>query len=286
MIAALAGLLLTRRLLAPLRELGRGVRALGSGEPPPTLPPGPPDELGELTAAFNAMGAELERRRQADRRLTADIAHDLNTPLTVMRSTLEGLLDGTFPTTPERLARLHTQTLHLGRLVGDLRLLALAETGDLHLRREGLEAGALVGDVVAGFAGLAEREGVTLTARLPDRPLSLHGDPTRLTQVLGNLITNALTHTPAGGRVEAGATAEPGHVVLTVRDTGRGIPAASLPHVFERAYRADAARAGTGTGLGLSSARTLVEAHGGRIDLTSEEGRGTTARVVLPAAGA
>ncbi|MFC6592655.1 sensor histidine kinase [Deinococcus lacus] len=231
--------------------------------------------------AFHAMHREVVGAGLARQRLTADIAHDLGTPLTVMQGTLEGLLDGTFQPTPARLERLHTETLHMAQLVADLRLLALAEAGELHLNLETLRALEVLDSVAGAFASAAEAAGVTLAAHAAPG-LSLRADPLRLSQVLRNLVANALAHTPPGGTVSLAAEEDGAGLRFDVTDSGSGIAPADLPHVFERLYRADAARHGGGSGLGLSIARSVVEAHKGRIWLSSEAGQGTQVSFWLP----
>ena len=285
LLATGLGAALSRQLLSPLRALQRGVRALTLGHAAQPLPAGPPDELGELLSAFNAMTAELERRRVASRQFSADIAHDLTTPLSVMRATLEAMLEGTLAPTPERLVRLHTQTGHLLHLTGDLRLLSLADAGDLILDRREVDVARLLAEVAAAFEDRARQTGVTLGVQVTPGPPALL-DLVRLTQVLHNLVQNALNHTPAGGVVTLAAQAVPAPAAaarwrLTVSDTGRGIPPEHLARVFDRLHQVEEARTSPGSGLGLSIARTLVEAHGGTLTLESRVGEGTVATVLL-----
>ncbi|GGS25834.1 hypothetical protein GCM10008961_16650 [Deinococcus knuensis] len=238
------------------------------------------------------MAAELERRRIASQQFSADIAHELNTPLSVIRGTLEAMQDGTLPATPERLARLQVQAGQVQHIAADLRLLSMADAGDLTLRPESLRADHLLEELAGAFSEAADRQGVTLHApplHAHAPPLTVQADPLRLGQILGNLLQNALNHTPAGGRVTLTASAlsfsddgAPGELAVTVQDTGCGIPAHQLPLVFDRLYRADPSRSRPGSGLGLSIARTLAEAHGGRLTLTSVPGQGTTATLTLP----
>ncbi|GBF08151.1 putative histidine kinase, classic80 [Deinococcus aerius] len=284
LVAVLVGVWISRTLLQPLRVLQRGIDALRRGEPHAPLPAARRDEFGELLGAFNDMSAEVTRNQQVRRQLTADIAHDLNTPLSVIGGTLEGMLDGTFRPTPERLARLHRETEHLTRLVSDLRFLALADAGELRLTLEPTDVGALVSHTVGGFRELAERQGVGLTCQVPPGEVRVTLDPTRITQVLQNLIGNALAHTPAGGRIHVAAGVEGERLRVTVRDDGQGIAPGRLPHVFDRLYRGDAARSGTGSGLGLSISRSIIRAHGGQIGIDSAPGQGTTVRFDLPLA--
>lgn len=208
-----------------------------------------------------------------------------------MRASLEAMLEGTLAPIPERLTRLHAQTGHLLHLTGDLRLLSLADAGDLTLDRREVDVARLLAEVAAAFEDRARQGSVTLGVRATPGPPALL-DPVRLTQVLHNLAQNALNHTPAGGAVELGAelvspAPSPGAAqwALTVRDTGRGIPPEHLERVFDRLHRVEEARTSPGNGLGLSIARTLVEAHGGTLTLDSRVGRGTVATVRLPQRG-
>lgn len=282
LLATVLGAAVSRQLLAPLRALQRGVRALTVGHTSHPLPVGPPDELGELLSAFNAMTAELERRRVASRQFSADIAHDLTTPLSVMRASLEAMLEGTLSPTPGRLTRLHAQTGHLLHLTSDLRLLSLADAGDLTLERREVNVSRLLAEVAAAFEDRARQAGVTLTVQAAGGPPA-RLDPARITRVLHNLVQNALNHTPPGGAVTLGAEATgAAGWRLTVRDTGRGIAPEHLERVFDRLHRVDDARTTPGSGLGLSIARTLAEAHGGTLTLESRVGEGTAATLTLP----
>ena len=282
LLSVLLGAGFSGRLLAPLRTLQGGVRALTLTGQAASLPEGQPDELGELLRAFNAMSAELERRRVASEQFSADIAHDLSTPLSVMRGTLEAMRDGTLPATPERLSRLQTQTEHMIQLSGDLRLLSLADAGDLTLKPRTVNVTELLGDVEEVFFEAARNGGVILGVNAPP-DLCADLDPLRVTQILHNLIQNALNHTPHGGHITVqGETDGSARVRITVTDSGRGIPADHLERVFDRLYRGDDARSVPGSGLGLSIARTLAGAHGGTLTLTSSPGHGTTATLTLP----
>ncbi|GHF59053.1 signal transduction histidine kinase [Deinococcus metalli] len=281
-LAVLSGALLARRFLAPLGVLQDGVHRLTLGQSPRLHGAMPDGEWGELFRAFGAMTAELERRRIADRQFGADIAHELGTPLAVLRGTVEAMQDGTLPATPERLGRLQIQLSHLLHLSGDLRLLWLADAGDLRLNCENVTVTALLTDVQDAFRSAASERGVILDGPAVILPTALL-DPVRITQVLHNLVQNALNHTPSGGRVTLTADQPaPGTLRIVVRDTGRGMAPEQLERVFDRLYRADDSRAAPGSGLGLSIARSLVAAHGGTLTLSSAPGAGTEATVTLP----
>jgi two-component system OmpR family sensor kinase/two-component system sensor histidine kinase BaeS len=244
-----------------------------------------------LGNSFNHMVSELERADQRRRNLTADVAHELRTPLQIIQGNLEGVIDGVYQATPEHLAATLEETRLLARLVEDLRVLSQAEAGQLTMQMEAVNVAELVEDALTSFGGQAQAGGIALTARISGtaEQLTVQGDYGRLDQVLGNLLANALRHTPAGGHVTVGAAlvaGTPALVRLTVEDTGSGIAAEALPFIFDRFWKADKARSHSagGSGLGLAIARQLVQAHGGRIGVESTVGKGTVFVVELPAA--
>jgi signal transduction histidine kinase len=284
LVALVLGIVLARTLTRPVRELTAATHALAGGQVQPQVPVRSRDELGELAASFNRMSADLARAVELRRQMTADVAHDLRTPLTVMAGYLEALRDGVLPPTPERFETLHREAQHLRRLVEDLRTLSLADAGELTLNREAVPPGSLLEQAVAAYGHQAEGLGVSLAvdivAGLPD--VSVDSD--RLARVLGNLVSNALRHTPEGGEVRLAAARRGERVLLSVHDTGSGIAHDDLPHVFDRFYRGGTAREGEGgeSGLGLTIARSLVELHGGAISVQSAPGQGTTFTIDLP----
>jgi signal transduction histidine kinase len=216
--------------------------------------------------------------------MTADIAHDLRTPLTVISGYLEALRDGDLAPTPARFEAMHAEARHLNRLVQDLRTLSLADAGELSLTRRPVSVSDLLNRVAGAHQPQAEKAQISLLAG-PDSDLpELQADPERLVQVLGNLVGNALRHTPAGGQISLLARLENRAILLQVQDTGPGIPPEELPHIFNRFYRGDQARHQTGgeSGLGLAIVRAIVEAHGGTMFVESEIGRGTTFTIKLP----
>jgi signal transduction histidine kinase len=233
------------------------------------------------------MAEALETADRQRRELLADVAHELRTPLTIIQGNLEGLRDGVYDATPDHLDLVLDETHKLSRLVDDLRLLTLAEAGQLPLDLQALDVAQLLADVRDAFACQADERGITLTVSPPEAAPPLLADPQRLGQVLGNLVSNALRHTPSGGQVALGAALIPSGdgLRLSVSDTGEGIPAEDLPRIFDRFWRGDPARShefGAGSGLGLAIAKGLVEAHGGRIWAESEVGQGTTVVCILP----
>lgn len=283
----LVGSLVARRFTSPLSDTMKAADALAGGDLTARVPVRGSHEFRHLADSFNHMAGALETADRQRRELLADVAHELRTPLTVVQGNLEGLRDGVYQPTPEHLDLILDETLKLGRLVDDLRLLTLAEAGQLSLDLQTLDLSQLLVDLRDAFACQAGEAGVDLTVDA-GRPLPLlPADPQRLGQVFGNLIGNALRHTPRGGRVTLGAALAPAGdaVRLWVADTGQGIAADDLPRIFDRFWRGDPARShetGAGSGLGLAIARSLVEAHGGRIWADSQLGQGTTVSCLLP----
>ncbi len=243
--------------------------------------------VSQLTDGFDTMISRLESDETQRRTLLADISHELRTPLTVVQGNLEAIIDGVYPPDPAHLALVLDETRVLGRLIDDLRTLALSEAGTLALHREPTDPDVLVGDVVRSFEPAAAAAGVDLIATIDgDLPI-VEVDPVRIREVLGNLVANALRHTPDGGRIAVSGAVEDGRWLrLEVRDTGRGIDPALLPHVFDRFAKGDDSG---GSGLGLAIARGLVVAHGGEITAASPTdeppGGGTSIRVRLPLTG-
>ncbi len=277
---------LSRRILRPLSALQRAARRLAQGDLTVRVPESGDDELRALARAFNRMAQALQAAEQARRRLTADIAHELRTPLAVQQAHIEALLDGVYPLTPERLVPILEQNRLLARLVEDLRTLSLAEEGRLPLQLHTLDVRESLLQAAEQFRAAAQAEGVTLELDLPDEALPVRADPERLNQVLHNLLANALRHTPRGGRVELGARREGADVVFWVRDTGPGLPPGTEEQVFQRFYRVDRARdrAHGGTGLGLSIVRALVRAHLGDVKAQNHPEGGAMFIVRLPLA--
>jgi signal transduction histidine kinase len=285
-VALVVSLGLSRVISRPLMDLTAATRAVAAGDLSVRVPTRYPGEMGELAVAFNQMTGELARADELRRNMTADVAHELRTPLSVIRGKLEGVLDGVYPATPEHLEPILDEILLLTRLVEDLHLMALAEAGQLALEKRPLDVGDLLRDAQVNFGPQADDRGVTLALDLPEALPQVMADWRRISQVLGNLLTNALRHTPPGGRVTLSARAIGGAVEVTVADTGVGIPPEDLPYIFERFWRGDKSRsrAGGGSGLGLAIARQLVEMHGGRIGVESTPGQGTRFTFTLPLA--
>lgn len=272
-LALVLGILLTRALTRPVQELTDATRAVAAGELGREVEIRSHDEIGELAASFNRMSRDLAQARDLRRQLTADVAHELRTPLTLILGHAEALSEGVLPANPKNLRMIHEEAERLSRLVEDLRLLSRAEAGDLPLSLTPTHPGALAEKVVAKHQALAAQHGVTLSLEL-DRPLpQIQADPDRLTQVLDNLLDNAIRHTPSSGDVEVSVLGADGKARFEVRDSGSGIATNDLPRVFERFYRSDAARSRDrgGSGLGLAIAKSIVMAHGGDIGAANLE---------------
>jgi len=301
LIALAVGLVITGRVTRPLRTLRDAAQRLAGGARHEPLPIPPDRELAELAISFNTMAAELEHQQHLRRQLVADIAHELRTPLSVLRLQLESLEDGIEQPTPTMLRSLAEEVSLLTRLVDDLRLLSLADAGQLSLAPEELDAVTIVERAVAAAMPRARQQQIDLRAERPSLPMVVVADPQRLTQILGNLIENALRYTPAAGTVTLRVSSEfmaqssttqnsqlktQNWIVFEVTDTDAGVPPEELPRIFERFYRTDKARAREtgGTGLGLAIVQRLVEMQGGRIWASSTLGGGTTFHVALPAA--
>jgi two-component system sensor histidine kinase BaeS len=266
-----------------LDELVEATRRVEAGDY--SVRVGPPQGGGrsarQLARGFDTMAARLETDERQRRTLLAEVSHELRTPLTVVQGNLEAIIDGVYPADPAHLALILDETRVLGRLIDDLRTMALSEAGTLALHPEPTDPDILVTDVVRSFEPAAAAAGVALAAAIDgDLPI-IDIDPVRIREVLANLVANALRHTPAGGRVtiEGALTDDGRRIRLAIRDTGAGIDPTLLPHVFDRFVTGDDSR---GSGLGLAIARQLVLAHGGQISVDSTVGLGTTFRVDLP----
>jgi signal transduction histidine kinase len=286
-IAVLLGAVLARTLTQPVRDLTRAIQAMSRGELRQEVPVRSADELGTLTQTFNQMSADLARSNELRRQQIADIAHDLRTPLTVITGYIEALRDGVLKPTPARFETMNSEAQHLKRLVDDLRTLSLADAGELPLQRQRLAPRTLLDRLAAAYAPQAAARQITLAVSAGTEVPDVNVDPERMAQVLGNLVTNALRHTPAGGRIELSAQVQGQAVALRVQDTGEGMPADVVPHIFDRFYRGDPARnqQDSESGLGLAIAMSIVEAHGGTIAAASTPGHGTTFTITLPGSG-
>lgn len=284
LIALFLGVFLARRLMRPVRELTTATRAMAQGNLEQQVPVRSQDELGELAASFNQMSADLARANELRRQMTADIAHDLRTPLSVIAGYAEGLRDGVLSPTAETFQTVHTEAEHLSRLVEDLRTLSLADAGELTLIRQVMHPQELIERTAAAHLPQAQQLEIDLQVTAEANVPTVNVDPERMAQVLGNLVSNAFRYTPAGGRISLAAAQRGNKALLTIQDNGAGIAPDRLRRIFERFYRGDEARqAHEGeSGLGLAIAKSLVELHGGMISVASTLGKGTTFTIALP----
>lgn len=283
-MALIVGGLLFRSIIHPLQQLTAASRAIARGDLSARAPVRGNDEVAHLARAFNQMAESLARAEEARRNQTRDLAHELRTPLTVLRGTLEAMLDGVYPADRENLTAALAQVSTLSRLVEDLRLLAQADAGELTLYKAPLDIGAFLEEVVEAHRSAAQEKGIALSLERPGALPLVLADRDRLAQVMGNLLTNALRHTPPGGRITVRVADRGREVVVAVADTGPGVPPEDLPHLFERSWWQSRSRATGGSGLGLSIARHIVEAHKGHIWAEPTPGGGLTVAFALPTA--
>lgn len=273
-----------RRTTSPLADLMEAADRVASGDYAPRVRPRGPRRVRRLVESFNAMAERLERAGSQRRQLLADVTHELRTPLSVIQGQLEGALDGVYPRDDEHLGGTLDEIRHMSRILEDLRMLSLAESGGLRLDRRPVLLDEIVDDAIDARAPEAAAAGVSLTSSMPGDLPPVDADATRLREVLDNLLSNAVRYTPAGGSVAASARRDgTDRVSVSVRDTGRGLREDERELIFERFQREPGSR---GSGLGLAIARDLIRAHGGEIVAESEgPGRGTTIRFTLPIAG-
>jgi two-component system, OmpR family, sensor histidine kinase BaeS len=308
-LALLVSVIVTRRITGPLEQLTDAAEEVAAGNLEVRVAPSSSDEVGALATAFNQMADALARDEQWRRDMTADLAHELRTPLATIQARVEALEDGVLPATPENLRVIGEEVERLGRLLGDLRSLNEMEAEDFELDRARLDLADVVGDALTRAEPACRHDGVVLETDLA--PAAVLGDRDRLLQVLGNLLENARKFTPEGGRVTvaletvasppdapvgrrpggaparppSGSTSRPPDgrwARLTVADSGPGIASADLPFVFDRFYRSGDAKGTSGVGLGLAIAKGLVEAHDGRIEAGAAPGGGALFTVWLP----
>ena len=286
-IGLIASYFMAQSITVPLRRLNAAVEAIEQGELGQTVPVQSDDEVGQLAQAFNRMSHALEVNNQLRKRLLAGVAHELRTPLTVIQGNLEGMLDGVIEPSSEQLESLYEETVYLNKIIRELRDLSLAEAGQLRLDKQQSDINLLVNRAVQLMKPLADEKRIQFICDLREVP-QVQIDASRINQVVYNLLSNALRYTPDGGQVGVTTTvvAERAKrfVTISVRDNGKGISAADLPHIFEHFYRADLARdrKSGGSGIGLAIVKQLVELHGGRVEVKSEIGIGSEFRIYLP----
>jgi signal transduction histidine kinase len=292
-LALILGVVLARGLTRPLGKLTAATRSMAAGDLDQQVRVGGSEELNELAGSFNIMAAALAANERQRQQLFADIAHELRTPLSVIRGQIEAMLDGVLELSPENLGLAHEETLLLGRLVEELRALSLAENGQLPLDKNLIDMGLVAGSMQAAFDPLAEAEGIRLELIVEPELPEVLADEARIQQVLGNLLSNALRHAGQGDtpdpqvRLAVSAKDSSAVVRVSVSDNGPGLSAEAQQHVFDRFWRADAGRSRDrgGSGLGLAISRGIVIAHGGQIWVESDPGNGATFTFELPIAG-
>jgi two-component system sensor histidine kinase BaeS len=283
LVALVTGLAVARRITRPVERIITVTRAMGGGDRTARVGPvAAPGELRELATAFDQMADTLDRQEQLRRDLVADVAHELRTPVAILQAGHEALLDGVVEATPDQLTSLRDEVLRLARMVDDLQTLAAADAATLQLSLRRCDLAEVTGAAIDSLAGRFEAADLSVERQLAPAPVM--ADPRWLHQVITNLLTNALKFTPSGGQVRIETeTARPG-AVLRVTDTGAGIPADELPHIFERFWRGRQAMPTSGSGIGLAVAAELARAHGGELTASSQPGRGTEMTLSLPSA--
>jgi signal transduction histidine kinase len=290
-IAVALAVVLAFQFIRPLKALGAGAKEIAAGNLGHRVEVKSHDETGRLAESFNAMAGSLQKSEEARKRLLADVAHELRTPLTIINGTVDAMMDGVLPTDERQLKVIKGETVVLTRLISDLRDLSLAEAGKLKLELSTIDWADLIRRRLDQFRPLAEAKGLTLSFDSQDDLPPVAADWVRLEQVLANLLSNALCHTPEGGRIAVSLKVsqldDKPAVTAVVADTGEGMAADELEHIFDRFYRIEDSRTraeGNGAGLGLAIVKQMVTAHGGQVRVESELGRGSTFYVTLPAA--
>lgn len=283
-IALLLGVILSRTLTRPIRELTQATHAISEGDLSQQVPVRTNDELGKLAKAFNKMSAELSRSVNARRQMTADIAHELRTPLSLILGHAEAVHDGVLQPTKENFEIIREEAARLEHLVDDLRTLSLADAGELSMTMQIIEPERLLQDVASLYQYQTQRKNITLDLDIASPLPHIEVDPGRMTQVLTNILDNALHHTPEGGRIVLSAKQGGDQVELAVQDSGPGLPPEDIERIFERFYRADPSRQREdgGSGLGLAIAKSILQAHGGQVSAGSEAGKGLRIIITLP----
>jgi two-component system sensor histidine kinase BaeS len=283
-IALLLGWVMSRYLTRPIRELTAATRALADGETAQVVPVRSNDELGELAESFNRMNEQLARSMKQRRQMTADIAHELRTPLSVIIGHADGIHDGVLPLSMDTVEIIRDEATRLEGLVEDLRTLSLSDAGELSLNKEPLSPATLLNDAKQHFSVRALQKKITLNVDVDESLPGIQVDPARMMQVLGNILENAIRHTPENGEIALRATQTKDAIQISVQDSGEGLPADEAAHIFDRFYRVDPSRQreSGGSGLGLAISKSIIEGHGGKIWAESEKERGLTVYISLP----
>jgi two-component system OmpR family sensor kinase/two-component system sensor histidine kinase BaeS len=284
LVAVVLGSVLFFQIVSPVQRLTSAAQKIAAGDLSQRIPIQSQDEIGTLANSFNQMADSLAKHEELRRKLIADVAHELRTPLTVIQGNLEAMLDGILPASPQEIAILRDETSLLTRLVSDLRLLSLAEAGQLKLECVKIDPAELIIRAVEPFRLQAQSSQIELAMDIESNLPLIHVDTDRIAQVMRNLLSNALRHTPSGGRVTVTCGKDSRSLFIAVSDTGEGIPPGDLPFVFDRFYRADKSRsrASGGSGIGLTITKQLVEAHGGKVWAESQPGQGAVFGFNIP----
>ncbi len=284
LIALVLGGILIISFTRPIRKLVDATERVASGELGYQVAIKSNDELGRLADSFNSMSQDLKNADRSRKQMTADIAHDLRTPLSILHGYTEAMNEGKLEGTPEIYGVMHQQAQHLNYLIDDLRTLSLLDSEELSFQTQNIDPAIILHQTLAAFQPLGQEKRLTISLDVQDQLQRLNLDPDRLTQILGNLVSNAVNVLPEGGRIWIKAWNEEDQVAIEIRDDGRGISAEDLPHIFDRHYRVDKSRSRRprSSGLGLAITKKLVEAQGGVISAWSEVGQGTSFRIHFP----
>jgi signal transduction histidine kinase len=284
LVAVLMAIFFGQSLTHPISELTHAIQEMSKGNLQQRVPVRSKDELGQLAESFNQMSRDLGRAIQARQQMTADIAHDLRTPLTVIAGYIEALRDGVLKPSPERFETLHNEVQILQRLVSDLRTLSLADAGELKLQQQIIHPNDLLQRIKSSYQHTTSSKGIDLNLELEENCPTIFIDVERMIQAIGNLVTNAIEYTPEGGMITLVSSHDEKNVSLHVIDTGEGIPPETIQNIFNRFYRGDNARSNKNgeTGLGLAIAQSIVKAHGGEIQVKSEVGVGSEFTISIP----
>jgi two-component system sensor histidine kinase BaeS len=286
-LALILGIIISRTLTRPIRELTQATHAISEGDLSQQVTVRTKDELGELAQAFNKMSTELSRSVNTRKQMTADIAHELRTPLSLILGHAEAVHDGVLPPTMENFEIIREEATRLEHLVNDLRTLSLADAGELTINPQIIEPERLINEVAALYQYETRKKNISLDVEVASPLSTIEVDPGRMTQVLTNILDNATRHTPEGGRITLSTQQVDDNVELSVQDSGPGVPAETLDRIFERFYRTDTSRQRDGaipggSGLGLAIAKSIVQAHGGQLSAESEPGQGLKIIISLP----
>jgi two-component system sensor histidine kinase BaeS len=283
-IALLLGVFLSGSLTRPIRELTRATHAVSEGDLSQQVPVRSNDELGELAKAFNKMSSELSRSINTRKQMTADIAHELRTPLSLILGHAEAVHDGVLPPSRENFEIIREEATRLEHLVNDLRTLSLADAGELSIQLQTIEPQRLLHEVASLYQYQTQKKNIMLDLEVASNLPTIEVDPGRMTQVLTNILDNAMRHTPEGGRIVLAAKEAENMIELSIQDSGPGLSTEDIDRIFERFYRTDSARQREdgGSGLGLAIARSIVQAHGGQLSAESKPGLGLKVSIRLP----